>query len=106
MRRIDDCVPDLLLALASHIVSDMPKENNNENQLRLLRELSDKVYEALGDDCDSEDSGYEQEEKFSIKSACRQLTRELQDHKGELTGSERKHLLELIESAVKVLRAY
>jgi hypothetical protein len=104
MRTVDDCIQDLVPALMAHLVDEklIPKE------VALLRNLSDKIREVLGDDCGScetenEDSGDEQEEQFSLKSACRQLTRELQNHRGEFTGSERNHLLELIESAAKAL---
>lgn len=107
MRTVNDSIRDLVPSLLAHLID----EKLSTQDIVLLRELSDKIHEVLGDDCDScetenEDSGDEQEEQFSLKSACRLLTRELQNHRGELTGSERNHLLELIESAAKVLQAY
>ena len=60
-----------------------------------------------GDDCvtfgDFEDDC---QKDFSLKSACRELTKELINHRGELTGSERKHLLELIEAASHMMQYY
>jgi hypothetical protein len=107
-RELDDCVSGLVPALMDHLTDDKLSDRDTH----LLRRLSDKIHEVLGDDCgedsetENEDSGDEQEEKFSIRSGCHVLTRELQRHSGELTSYERTCLLELIESAAKVMRFY
>jgi hypothetical protein len=71
----------------------------------ILRALASLINDAFPEG-DCEDSGDKCEDRFSIKSACRNITRELQNHSGELTGSEKKHLLEMIEAAAKVMQFY
>jgi len=76
-----------------------------DTEALVLRALASMIKDAFPDP-ESEDSGDECEEQFSIKSACRNITRELTNHRGELTGSEKAHLLEMIEAAAKVMRFY
>ena len=103
MNKVDDTIQDLAVAIMNHT-----GEKLTPNDVFILGQLLATINTSLGNDCDSEseDSGDEQEEQFSLKSACRDLTRELQNHRGELTLTEKRAMLELIESAAKVLQAY
>jgi len=101
MRTVDDCIFCLVPALMEHLVD----EKLGDKGVHLLRSLSDKIHDVLGDN-EGEDNGGEQEESFSLKSACHKLTRELQKHRGELTSSEKINLLELIEASAKIMQFY
>jgi hypothetical protein len=108
MRSIDDCIPDLVSALTTHLEKLTHNdfgEKITPNDFFLLGQLSSSLFKTIsnGSESDSED---EQEAPFSIKSACRNITRELTNHSGELTSSEKKHLLEMIEAAAKVMQFY
>ena len=106
MRTVDDCIQDLIPALITHLVD----EKLNTHDMFLLGQLSAAITKAGGltvsNNIECEDSGDEQEEKFSLKHACHHLTYKLMNHSGELTRTERNNMLELIEYAAKVLRAY
>lgn len=48
----------------------------------------------------------EHEDNFNLKEDCKTLIVKLMNHRGELVPSERRDLLELIETATRVLRFY
>jgi hypothetical protein len=98
---VENIMLDLIISLTLHLSNDKIRPSD----IHLLRKLSNRIHTVLGDDSESEDCENEKE-AFSLKAACRELTHELQDHRGELTSSERKHLLELIEAAAKVMQFY
>jgi hypothetical protein len=75
-----------------------------ETEALVLRAFASMIKDAFPDP-QSEEFAYECE-YFSLHSACRNLTRELTNHRGELTYSDKAHLLEMIEVAAKVMRCY
>jgi microcompartment protein CcmL/EutN len=95
MSKIHGCVLDLSLSLIDHI----EKRKLHYIDLTVIKKLSDKINSILPEQ-------EKKEERQSIKITCRQVIRELQNHSGELTESEKKSLIEMIEAAAHVMLFY
>lgn len=71
-------------------------------EILVLKALASMIYDAFPNPEREESVNGE----FSLKISCKNITRSLTNHRGELTHSEKKHLLEMIEAAAKVMQFY